>query len=166
MNIFGIVGWKNSGKTGLVVRLVKALTARGYIVSTLKHAHHSFELDQPGKDSFRHREAGASEVLVASSTRWALLHESRKRRETAPSELVAKLEPADIVLVEGFKRFDCPKIETRRLASRGSPLAGRLPNIVAIASDSTVHDATLPVFELDATNEIADFIERYFGLSP
>ena len=165
MNILGIVGWKNSGKTGLVVRLVEALTARGYSVSTLKHAHHSFELDQSGKDSFRHREAGAKEVLVASSRRWALMHESKSPRTPAASELVVKLEPVDIILVEGFKRFDCPKIETRRHASRGGPLAGRLPNVVAIASDGRVVDSTLPVFDLDATSEIADFIERHFGLS-
>ncbi len=164
MNVFGIVGWKNSGKTSLVVKLVKTLAGRNYRVSTLKHAHHSFELDKPGKDSFRHRKAGASEVLIASSRRWALIHESNRDLEPSPTELLAKLAPADIVLIEGFKSFNCPKLEARRQACRGPGLSGRMPGIVAIASDHPVADCDLPVFDLDAVEDIADFIEQYCGL--
>ncbi len=114
MKIWGVVGWKNSGKTGLMERLVAEFTGRGFTVSTLKHAHHAFDVDQPGKDSHRHRTAGATEVLLASRHRWALMHELRDAARTAAGELLAQLAPVDLVLIEGYKRDRHPKIEANR----------------------------------------------------
>ncbi len=121
MRIFGLAGWSGSGKTTLVVQLIPALIARGITVSTVKHAHHEFDIDQPGKDSWRHREAGASEVMVASSRRWALMHEHRGAREPGLAALVAHLSPVDLVLVEGFKHEPHAKLEIHRPAL-GKPL--------------------------------------------
>ena len=162
--IFGVVGWKNSGKTGLVERLVAELTGRGYCVSTLKHAHHSFDLDRPGKDSYRHRAAGAREVLLTSHRRWVLMHELGDAPEPSLEAHLARLEPCDLVIVEGWKREDYPKIEANR-AETGQPLLAREdPAIVAVASDQPHPGLKLPVFDLDDTIAIAEFMLRTLGL--
>ncbi len=158
--IFGIAGWKNSGKTGLAVRLVTEFTRRGYRISTIKHAHHDFDIDKVGADSFRHREAGAHEVTIVSGTRYAIMHELRGAPEPSFEEILARLAPCDLVLIEGYKREPIPKIEARRLeAAKREPLAPQDPHIVAIAADHQVEDAgSLAVFDLDDTVAIADFI--------
>ncbi|HEY9056713.1 MAG TPA: molybdopterin-guanine dinucleotide biosynthesis protein B [Aurantimonas sp.] len=157
--LFGITGWKNSGKTTLTERLVTELTHRGYRVSTVKHAHHAFDIDTPGTDSFRHRSAGASEVAIVSSTRWALMHELRGESEPTLHAIIARLEPCDIVLVEGFKAAPHPKIECRRTASKErTPMLGTIPAIAAIAADHAVEEAAVPVFDLDDVAAIASFI--------
>jgi molybdopterin-guanine dinucleotide biosynthesis protein MobB len=120
VNVFGIVGWKNSGKTGLMERLVTEITARGYSVSTIKHAHHSFDVDHEGKDSHRHRVAGARQVLLASRNRWALMHELRDEQEPTLAELLTQISPVDLVLIEGYKRDSHAKIEAHR-SETGSP---------------------------------------------
>lgn len=159
--VFGIAGWKNSGKTGLAVRLVTELTARGYKVSTIKHAHHDFDIDKVGADSWRHREAGAHEVTIVSGTRYAIMHELRGAPEPSLPEVLARLAPCDIVLIEGYKREPVPKIEARRTASvNREPLAPSDPHIVAIAADHAVECSALPVFDLDDTAAIADFIVK------
>ena len=157
--IFGIAGWKNSGKTGLAVRLVTELSARGYKVSTIKHAHHDFDIDKVGADSWRHREAGAHEVTIVSGTRYAIMHELRGTPEPTLDEVLARLAPCDIVLIEGYKREPVPKIEARRTeAANRTPLAPTDPHIRAIAADHAVEGESLPVFDLDDTLAIADFI--------
>ena len=162
--ILGISGWKNSGKTGLTVRLVEELTARGYRVSTIKHAHHDFDIDKVGADSFRHRQAGAYEVTIVSGTRYAIMHELRGNPEPAFEEILARLAPCDIVIIEGYKREPVPKIEARRVEAKSRvPLAPEDPHIVAIAADHAVEDSGLPVFDLDDTQAIADFAERLLG---
>ena len=164
--VFGIAGWKNSGKTGLAVRLVTELTRRGYRVSTVKHAHHDFDIDKVGADSFRHREAGAHEVTIVSGTRYAIMHELRGAPEPTFPEILARLAPCDLVLIEGYKREPIPKIEARRLDSRNrEPLAPTDPHIVAIAADHPVEDSGLTVFDLNDTLAIADFIEQTTGLA-
>ncbi|MFQ6551281.1 molybdopterin-guanine dinucleotide biosynthesis protein B [Aestuariibius insulae] len=163
MIIFGVVGYKNSGKTGLMERLVSDLTGRGLTVSTVKHAHHHFDLDQEGKDSYRHRTAGAGQVLLSSATRWALMSELRGAPEPPLSNLLTRLDPVDLVLVEGFKRDSHPKIEAHRAATRQPLIAPGDPTIRAVASDSAL-DLDRPLFHLDATREIADFILRETGL--
>ncbi|SLN63131.1 Molybdopterin molybdenumtransferase [Pseudoruegeria aquimaris] len=164
MRVFGVVGWKNAGKTGLMERLVAEITGRGFSVSTLKHAHHSFDVDQPGKDSYRHRQAGAREVLLASGSRWALMHELRGAPEPALAEQLARLAPVDLVLVEGYKRDGHPKVEAFR-AEAGNPLiAPEDPTVRAVAADSPVPVSDRPVFDLDDTAAIADFILSEVGL--
>ena len=159
MKIFGIAGWKNSGKTGLMVRLVSELTQRGYVVSTVKHAHHDFDIDKVGADSYRHRQAGAHEVTIVSGTRYAIMHELRGAPEPSFEEILARLAPCDLVLIEGYKREPIPKIEARRRdAANRTPLAPEDPHIAAIAADHAVTDTTLPVFDLDDTAAIADFV--------
>jgi molybdopterin-guanine dinucleotide biosynthesis protein B len=163
--VFGVTGWKNSGKTGLMEGLVRELTRRGWHVSTVKHAHHDFDIDKPGADSFRHRMAGASEVAIVSGRRWALMHELRGEEEPPLSQILERLAPCDLVLVEGYKREAHPMIETRRLEARSrEPLAPGAPNILAIAADHSVEDTTLPVFPLDDVAAISDFIEKAVGL--
>lgn len=165
--IFGIAGWKNSGKTGLAVRLVETLVARGFSVSTIKHAHHDFDIDKVGADSYRHRQAGAHEVTIVSGTRYAIMHELRGAPEPSFEEILGRLAPCDLVLIEGYKREPIPKIEARRLeAANRTPLAPQDPHIVAIAADHGVPDTTLPVFDLDDTDAIADFVLRTVGLKP
>ncbi|NDW00916.1 molybdopterin-guanine dinucleotide biosynthesis protein B [Salipiger sp. PrR002] len=163
MRIYGVTGSKNCGKTGLMERLVAEFCARGLSVSTLKHAHHSTDVDQPGRDSYRHRQAGAHEVLLASPHRWALMHELRDAPEPPLSELLTKLSPVDLVLVEGYKSAPHPKIEAHR-AETGKPLLSPAnPSIRAVAADSAV-DTALPRFDLNDTAAIADFIAREVGL--
>jgi molybdopterin-guanine dinucleotide biosynthesis protein MobB len=164
VRIYGITGWKNSGKTTLVERLVAEIGGRGYSVSTLKHAHHTFDIDQPGKDSHRHRTAGAREVLVSSRERWALMAENRGAPEPALADLLGRLSPVDLVLVEGYKRDRHPKIEARRGATAQQPIAAGDPTVEAIASDAPVTDAAVPVFDLDDISGIADFILARVGL--
>ncbi|MBX3566966.1 MAG: molybdopterin-guanine dinucleotide biosynthesis protein B [Rhizobiaceae bacterium] len=164
--VFGITGWKNSGKTTMVERVVAELTARGRRVSTIKHAHHAFDIDRPGADSFRHREAGAVEVAIVSGNRWALMHELRDEAEPSLHDVLARLSPCDIVIVEGYKRESHPMLEMRRLGARSvEPLAPRTEAIVAVAADHPTDAGGLPAFDIDDIAAIADFIERHCGLS-
>ncbi len=164
--VFGITGWKNSGKTTLTEKLVTELVARGWTVSTVKHAHHDFDIDKPGADSFRHRQAGATEVAIVSGRRWALMHELRNEDEPALDDILAQLAPCDIVLVEGYKREAHKKIEARRVEAKDrAPLSANDPNIVAVAADFIVEGENLPVFDLDDTKSIADFVEHTTGLA-
>src|SRR5215469_4459277 len=149
MRVFGLAGWSGSGKTTLMTRLLPALIQRGVSVSTIKHAHHAFDVDQPGKDSHRHREAGATEVLVSSENRWALMHELRGDAEPALEQLLRHMSPVDLVIVEGFKRAALPKLEVHRAALGKPLLANEDRDIVAIASDLPVTGlGTLPRFAL------------------
>lgn len=163
MKLYGVTGWKNAGKTGLVERLVKEISDRGFSVSTVKHAHHSFDVDQPGRDSYRHRLAGASEVMLASGNRWALMHELREAPEPELATLLARLSPVDLILIEGFKRESHPKIEAYR-AETGHPLiAPSNVTVRALASDVPL-DIDRPVFDLNDTAAIASFILQEVGL--
>jgi molybdopterin-guanine dinucleotide biosynthesis protein B len=155
MRVIGLAGWSGAGKTTLLARLIPALTARGLAVSTIKHAHHAFDLDQPGKDSHTHREVGATEVLVSSARRWALMHELRGEAEPGLAELMGKLAPVDLVIIEGFKRGAHPKIEVFRASLGKPPLHPEDPHIVAVASDGPLA-APLPVIPLDAIERIAE----------
>jgi molybdopterin-guanine dinucleotide biosynthesis adapter protein len=155
MKVIGIAGWSGAGKTTLLTRVIPRLTARGLRVSTIKHAHHAFDVDQPGKDSHTHRAAGATEVLVSSANRWALMHELRGKGEMALDALLAKLSEVDLVLVEGFKTQAHPKLEVYR-KSVGKPLLHPADeNIIAIASDGPV-EADVPVVPLDDIEAVAD----------
>ena len=163
MKIFGFAGWSGSGKTTLIERLLPLFIAQGLRVALIKHAHHSFDLDQPGKDSYRHRQAGCTEVLVSSSRRWALVHELRGAPEPAFEELVAHMSPCDLLLVEGFKRGKLPKLEVYR-AAVGEPLIHpHDPDVVAVASDGKVA-TTLPCLDLNDPPVIASFVLRHVGL--
>lgn len=159
MRIIGLAGWSGSGKTTMITKLIPCLLARGLRVSTLKHAHHCFDLDKPGKDSFMHRAAGATEVIISSAKRWAILHELRAEEpEWDLGGLVAKMSPIDLVLVEGFKRDAFPKLEIHRIAN-GKPLLFRQdPHIVAVASDSALPEVPLPVLDLNGIEPIADLL--------
>jgi len=164
MNIYGVVGWKNSGKTGLMERLVAEFVSRGLSVSTLKHAHHSFEVDRPGKDSDRHRVAGAKQVLLSSSNRWALMSELRGAAEPPLAELLAKLSPVDLVLIEGYKRDTHPKIEAHRQET-GQPLIALDDSTIrAVASNAQPGGISVPLLDLDDTKAIADFISAELGM--
>lgn len=163
--IIGVAGFKNAGKTTLVERLVKHLTERGYRVSTVKHAHHSFDIDHEGRDSFRHRAAGASEVAVVSASRWAIIHESRDEAEPSLEEILAMLAPCDLVIIEGYKRDSHDKIEVRNLVLDHPRLAGGDPTIVAIAATGPIADAPVPVFDRDDVTALAQFIVSHTGLS-
>jgi len=158
MRIIGLAGWSGSGKTTLITKLIPCLLARGVKVSTLKHAHHGFDLDRPGKDSFMHRAAGATEVLISSAMRWAILHELRAEEEWDLGALVAKMAPVDLVLVEGFKRDAFPKLEIHRVANGKPLLYHQDPHIVAVASDTALPDTPLPVLDLNTIGPIADLL--------
>jgi molybdopterin-guanine dinucleotide biosynthesis protein MobB len=164
MKVFGVTGWKNTGKTGLMERLVAEITARGFTVSTVKHAHHAVDLDQPGRDSHRHRVAGAREVILATAHRWALMHELRGAPEPPLAELLARLSPVDLVLIEGYKRGPHPKIETHRAEAGRDLLAPGDPTIRAVASDTALKGLQVPLFDLDDTVGIADLVLRETGL--
>lgn len=163
MKTYGVTGWKNSGKTGLMERLVSEFVKRGFSVSTIKHAHHSFDVDRSGKDSHRHRVAGASEVLLASRNRFALMHELRAEDEPSLEVLLAKLSPVDLVLIEGFKRDRHAKIETFRAVTGTELIATNDPTIHAVASDVAMA-LDRPVFDLDDTAAIANFIQSEVAL--
>lgn len=156
MRVIGLAGWSGAGKTTLLRRLIPELNGRGLTVSTVKHAHHAFEIDQPGKDSFEHRLAGASEVLIASGRRWALVRELRGEPEPNLADLLRKLAPVDLVIVEGFKAHAHPKIEVHR-AANGKPFLFRdVPNVRAIATDRPFPDSPVPVVRLDDVIAVAD----------
>jgi molybdopterin-guanine dinucleotide biosynthesis adapter protein len=158
MRIFGLAGWSGAGKTTLGTRLLPALMRRGVSVSTLKHAHHDFDVDREGKDSWRHRQAGAREVMVVSDRRWALMHELRGASEPSMAEILDRMSPVDLVLVEGYKRGPHPKIEVYRAALGKPVLAFEDDTIVAIASDAPVPKLKLPFFALDDVEAIASFV--------
>lgn len=164
MKLFGVVGWKNSGKTGLMERLVAEITGRGFRVSTLKHAHHAVDVDQPGKDSYRHRQAGAVEVVLASRKRWAMMHELRAEAEPELEGLLPKLTQVDLVLVEGYKRSRHPKIEAHRVETGKDLLARTDDTVRAVASNGAPEGLTQPVLDLDDTAAIADLILTEAGL--
>jgi molybdopterin-guanine dinucleotide biosynthesis adapter protein len=167
--VMGIVGWSGSGKTTLIVRLLPLLVGQGLSVSTVKHAHHQFDVDQPGKDSHEHRLAGAQEVLVASANRWALMHEHRGAPEPPLATLMAHMSPVDLLLVEGFKRERHPKIEVRRTGADQGPLWPEDDSIVAVASDAAMARAegtagARPLLDLDDAPAIARFIMGHLSL--
>ena len=163
MKIFGVTGWKNSGKTGLMERLITEFTARGLSVSSIKHAHHSFDIDYPGRDSYRHRDAGARQVLLASRNRWALMHELRDEDEPSLGDLLEQLSPVDLVLIEGYKRDRHPKIEAHRKETGQPLIAPEDQTIVAVASDTSVA-IDRPVLDLNDTAAIANFIAQHLEL--
>jgi molybdopterin-guanine dinucleotide biosynthesis protein B len=166
MRIIGLAGWSGAGKTTLVAKLIPSITARGLTVSTLKHAHHAFDVDQPGKDSYMHRMAGATEVLVSSQNRFALMRELRGAPELALPELLAKLTPVDLVIIEGYKRDPHPKLEVYR-ASVGKPLIHPDdPYVVAIASDVELPGARVPRVALDDTDAIIDILLKHAAAPP
>jgi molybdopterin-guanine dinucleotide biosynthesis protein B len=163
MKIFGFAGYSGSGKTTLIEKLIPLFTARGITVSLIKHAHHTFEVDQPGKDSYRHRKAGCNEVLVTSSRRWALVHELRGAPEPTLTEQVKHMSPCDLLLVEGYKREPIPKLEVYR-AAIGEPLIHpHDENVLAIATDTPLN-TILPQFDLNAPEAVAEFVLEHVGL--
>lgn len=155
MRVIGLAGWSGSGKTTLLVRVIPALVARGVRVATLKHAHHDFDTDKPGKDSYEHRKAGASEVLVSSGRRWAIVHELGDEPEATLAQLLGRISPCDLVVVEGFKREAIPKIEVYRGANGRPPLHTHDPLIVAVASDTPFAAADVPVVDLNDADAAA-----------
>ena len=165
MKIFGLAGWSGSGKTNLLIRLLPHFVKWGVTVSTIKHAHHRFDIDKPGKDSYRHREAGAQEVLISSANRWALMHENRDGREASLEDLIARISPVDLLLVEGFKREHLPKLEVYRPALGQPMLQPDDPDIVAVASDAAIAGLEVPCIDLDDTAAIARFIVNHCGLA-
>jgi len=164
MKIFGISGYSGSGKTTLIERLVPLFTERGLRVSLIKHAHHSFDIDHPGKDTYRHRHAGCTEVMITSSLRWALMHELRDAPEPTLQEAIKLISPCDLLLIEGYKREPIPKLEVYR-STLGEPLMfPQDTHIVAIAGDQSV-DTRLPQFGIDDVAAIAAFIRMHVGLA-
>jgi molybdopterin-guanine dinucleotide biosynthesis protein B len=165
MRVIGLAGWSGAGKTTLLVQLVPELVRRGLSVSTMKHAHHGFDVDQPGKDSHRHREAGASEVLVASERRWALMHENRAGPEPTAAELMRHMSQVDLLIVEGFKREGHDKLEIHRRETVKPLLYPEDPHIVAVLSDEPLPDCPLPVIDIDDIGAAADFIIAHCRLA-
>ena len=161
--VFGFAGYSGSGKTTLIEQLIPRFVQKGLRVSLIKHAHHAFDIDKPGKDSYRHREAGATEVLVTSDRRWVLMHELRDETQPSLDEQLARFAPCDLVLVEGFKRAPIPKLEVFRPSFERPLLHPEDPNIVAIAADAPVQTA-LPVLDLNDVAAIAEFIIAHQGL--
>ena len=165
MKVFGLAGHSGSGKTTLMVKLLPELVRRGLCVSTIKHAHHDFDVDTPGKDSYEHRAAGATEVMVSSANRWALMHEHRGGPEADLNDLLARMSAVDLILVEGFKREKHAKIEVVRGAAAKPLLAPNDPYVVAIASDQKLAGIGLPLLDLGDVGAVADFIVEYCGLA-
>ncbi|HLI13086.1 MAG TPA: molybdopterin-guanine dinucleotide biosynthesis protein B [Alphaproteobacteria bacterium] len=165
MKIFGLVGWSGSGKTTLMVKLLPELVRRGLSVSTLKHAHHAFDVDKPGKDSYEHRAAGATEVMVSSANRWALMHELRGAPEATVEELIAHMTPVDLLLIEGFKGHDHDKLEIHRPALGKPLLCPGDPHVVAVASDAPIDGVRVPVLDINDVGAIADFVVAHCGLA-
>ena len=165
--VIGIAGWKKSGKTTLTVRLVEAFTARGLRVATVKHAHHDFQIDDRATDSARHRRAGAGQVAVVSRDRWAVVTELGGAPEPDLTDVIAMLEPCDLIIVEGYKSAPIPKIEARRTASvTRQPMTPKDPFVIAVAADHPTDSAGLPLFALDDVSGMADLITRTLGLKP
>lgn len=163
MRVFGIAGYKNAGKTTLVVELIREFCRRGLRVATIKHAHHEFDIDHPGKDSHQHRSAGASEVIVCSARRVAHIRELGDAQEPGLEKLLERLEDVDLVLVEGYKHGDHPRLELRRKGHDTPALAGIAAGVRAIVSDEPVPDAAVPVLDRSDLPAIADFIQHYPG---
>ncbi|MDD2741142.1 MAG: molybdopterin-guanine dinucleotide biosynthesis protein B [Rhodocyclaceae bacterium] len=163
MKVFGIAGYSGSGKTTLLEKLIPQFTARGLKVSVIKHAHHGFDIDRPGKDSYRHREAGATEVLLSCNDRWALMHERRDEGEISLDELISRLAPCDLVLIEGFKQEPVPKLEVYRPENGKPPLFPERSDIVALATDDGI-ETTLPKLPLNNVGAMADFVMNYLQL--
>jgi molybdopterin-guanine dinucleotide biosynthesis adapter protein len=163
--VIGVCGFKNSGKTTLVEKLVRHLTEQGYKISTVKHAHHDFDIDHEGRDSFRHRKAGASEVAVVSQNRFAIMNELRGAEPPTLDEILTKLSPCDLVIVEGYKRDTHDKIEVRNLELNHPVLAGDDPTIVAVAANGEISNSVIPVFNRDDVSALAVFIVQHSGLS-
>ncbi len=164
MKIFGLAGWSGSGKTSLMIRLLPEFAGRGLSVSTVKHAHHRFDVDMPGKDSWHHREAGATEVMISSANRWALMHENRTGGEAPLRELVARMSPVDLVLVEGFKTEPHDRLEVHRQTLGKPILQPHDENIVAVAADTEIAGLTVPRLDLNDTEAIFSFILRHCRL--
>lgn len=163
--IFGLAGWSGSGKTTLLCALIPALVGRGLRVSTMKHAHHDFDVDKPGKDSYEHRRAGATEVMVSSANRWALMHELRGAPEPATADLLRHMATVDLLLIEGFKKESHDKLEIHRPALGRPLLCVEDPHIVAVASDAPIPGLDLPHVDLNDIGAIADFIIAHCGLA-
>ncbi len=166
MQVFGVVGWKNNGKTTLVERLISQLTHMGYSVSSVKHAHHKVDIDEPGRDSYRHRAAGAKQTLLATDQRWALMHEYRQQHTSSLEQLLNVFEPCDIVIVEGYKGSAHPKLEVVRNLNKRGFLAHQMPNIVAIATDKDALDIDLPQLDINNIEQVANFVLQHTGLIP
>jgi molybdopterin-guanine dinucleotide biosynthesis adapter protein len=163
--ILGITGWKNSGKTTLTERLVSALVSHGYRIATIKHAHHAFDIDHEGRDSFRHRKAGATQVAVVSSKRWALIHELENETEPPLGEVLERLSPCDLVIIEGYKREGHDKIEVRRTGAReATPIADSDPSIIALVTDMEDSQTVLPRFDLDDVEAVTRFVMGRYPL--
>jgi molybdopterin-guanine dinucleotide biosynthesis adapter protein len=163
MKIFGFAGWSGSGKTTLIEQLIPRFVKRGLRVSLIKHAHHTFDVDQPGKDSYRHRQAGAAEILVTSSRRWVLMHELRGAHEPSFEDQVKRISPCDLLLVEGFKHAPIPKLEVWRKETGEPLLHPNDPHIVAVASDARI-ETKLPLLNLNDVDEIRNFILKKLEL--
>ena len=164
MKVFGFAGWSGSGKTTLIEKLIPRFVKRGLRVSLIKHAHHTFDVDQAGKDSYRHRHAGASEVLVTSSRRWVLMHELRGAQEPSFEEQITHLSPCELLIVEGFKHAPIPKLEVWRTQTGEALLHPQDPHIVAVASDTQV-ETTVPLLDLNDDAGITDFIRNHLALT-
>lgn len=161
--VIGFAGFSGSGKTTLLEKVIPLLTARGLRIAVIKHAHHKFDIDKPGKDSFRHREAGAGEVLVVSGYRWALMHELVNEAEPSLEELCGRLSPCDLVVVEGYKYSEIPKFEVHRSVTGHPHLYPEDANIIALVTD-TRSDISLPQLDINAPQQVAEFILKYFSM--
>src|SRR4051812_27566147 len=164
MKIFGFAGWSGSGKTTLIEKLIPRFVERGLRVSLIKHAHHEFDVDQPGKDSYRHRHAGCAEVLLSSSKRWAMMHELRGTPEPTLQEQLKLFKPCDLVIVEGYKAEPMPKVEVRRAGTTTPALYPDDPNVVAVATDDVI-ETDLPQLDVNDGEAVAQFIIQHLGLN-
>ena len=162
MRILGVTGWSGAGKTTLLVKLIPVLTGRGLRVSTVKHAHHAFDVDKPGKDSYLHRAAGATEVLISSATRWALMHENRENDEPGLEQIIARMTPVDLVLVEGFKNESHDKIEVHRHSLNKPLLCHENQSFIALAANYQPENLSIPYLDLNDVEGIANFITDYY----
>jgi molybdopterin-guanine dinucleotide biosynthesis protein B len=165
MKVFGLAGWSGSGKTTLLKRLIPEITARGVSVSTIKHAHHAFDIDLPGKDSYEHRAAGATEVMISSVNRWAIVHELRGEAELLLAEILARMTPVDLVLIEGYKHAGHDKLEVHRAALGKPLLCAEDPEIVAVATDVALPGLNVPDIPLANIAAIADFVLEHCGIA-